>query len=352
MNVRPIHRIRSSNMSFSRRWPLAAVALSLFVARSAVAQDAPPPPVDPPATPPAAPPAAPPATPPTPPAPPPTPPAPPPAPPAAAPPEEEEPPPPPPLVPPPVAPPPPPPASTTPPPPPPSKPPPTGPVATRPAPPPPAPPPPPPARKADKPADEDDPNGIFGPFRIGPVVGVGLPNLLSLGITTQLTRFLGFGVNTGFIPTVQISMYGKATLSYQEYDAYGRIYPFGGSFFLGAGVGYSTVKGSFVESKAVPDIPGVIAAQNVDVRADASVRAMVLTPQIGWFGTWGSGFSLGADFGAQVPIAPSQITLTTNVPPQVPASYTESTTSEVRSTLEKIGKSVVPTFNIKMGWLL
>lgn len=214
---------------------------------------------------------------------------------------------------------------------------------------PPAPPPSPPPKKAE---DEDDPNGIFGPFRIGPVVGVGLPNLLSLGVTAKLTRFIGFGVNTGFIPTVQVSMYGKATLSYQEYDAYGRIYPFGGSFFVGAGVGYSTVTGSFTESKAVPDIPGVITAQNVDVRADASVRSMVLTPQLGWFATWGSGFSLGIDFGAQVPIAPSEIKLTTNVPPQIPASYTESTTTEVRSTLEKIGKSVVPTLNIKVGWLL
>src|ERR1039457_5554876 len=35
----------------------------------------------------------------------------------------------------------------------------------------------------------DHPRGIFGPFRIGPVVGVGLPNLLDFGVTTKLTRY-------------------------------------------------------------------------------------------------------------------------------------------------------------------
>lgn len=129
---------------------------------------------------------------------------------------------------------------------------------------------------------EDDTDGLFGPFRIGPVVGVGVPNLLNYGVTAKLTRFLGFGVNAGMIPKVKISLYGDATLSYQEIDTYGRLYPFGGAFFLGAGVGYATMKGTFTDTVDVPALPEyMIPAQRATISSEAEVKEMILTPQLG-----------------------------------------------------------------------
>jgi hypothetical protein len=217
----------------------------------------------------------------------------------------------------------------------------------------------PPAKKED---EDDDTNGLFGPFRIGPVVGVGVPNLVSFGVTAKLTRFLGFGVNVGVIPKVQLSLYGDAELSYQEYDAYGRLYPFGGSFFLGAGVGYATMKGSYANDFAAPAelAPfGVTPGTPITVTTDGKVRSLVLTPQLGFFKTFGSGISIGIDIGAQVPIAPSTVESSTSVSgagglattPQVQEQVTQGS-QKVRDTLDKVGQQVVPTINLKLGFLL
>lgn len=177
-----------------------------------------------------------------------------------------------------------------------------------------------------------------------------MPNLVSFGGQMKLTRFLGFGVNIGVIPQAQLSLYGKATLSYQEYDAYAHLYPFGGSFFLGAGVGYATMKGSLSQSVDIPNSGSP--PQTVTVAADASVRSLILTPQIGYLYTTTPGFSIGIDIGLQVPIAPSQTSLTLTFPEQAPKSAVDSVSADVNDTLHKIGQQVVPTVNLKVGWLL
>lgn len=221
---------------------------------------------------------------------------------------------------------------------------------------------------------QNDSDGVFGPFRIGFLVGGGLPEVLSLGGQMKLTRFFGAGINVGLIPTVKLSLYGDATVSYQEYDAYGRIYPFGGAFFIGAGAGYATVHGTFTKSYNV--LPSeseqiktacaaahisncTLQATTVQASSQASVRTLVLTPQIGFMHIFKVGFAIGLDVGAQIPIAPSKIdfsTTTTNLPPAaqsvVQTQYINPNDEKVRSTLDKIGRTPLPTFNLKIGWFL
>lgn len=192
------------------------------------------------------------------------------------------------------------------------------------------------------------------------MVGVGLPNLLSFGGTIKLTRFLGGGLNVGLIPTLRLSLYGDATLSYQEIDIYGRIYPFGGSLFVGAGVGYATVKGSLssrIEATAYArELMALGLSSTIDYQSDASVRTLVLTPQIGFLKTFGSGFSLGMDVGAQLPIAPSQIQFESRVSSDLPQGlvdeYLAPNDQKVRDTLEEVGRTPLPTVNLRIGWLL
>jgi hypothetical protein len=212
--------------------------------------------------------------------------------------------------------------------------------------------------------DSDDTNGVFGPFRLGFLIGGGLPDLVSLGGILKLTRYFGAGINVGLIPTVHLSLYGDATLSFQEYDAYGHIFPFGGSFFLGAGVGYATVHGTLATNFNLKPFqqmyPGAGVPPSLDVSSQASVRTLVLTPQLGLLHTFGSGFSIGADIGAQLPIAPSQVDFSTQIPSSIPAQfssqikkqYIDPNDAKVRSSLDKIGRTPVPTFNIKIGFLL
>jgi len=182
--------------------------------------------------------------------------------------------------------------------------------------------------------------------------------VLSFGAAIKLTRFLGAGVNVGLIPAVKISIYGEAALSYQEYDVYGRIFPFGGAFFLGAGVGYATIEGTFTNAydvsafqSAAPNLPNPLL-----VTSEGSVRTLVLTPAIGLQHTFKVGFTMGADAGLQIPIAPSEVDFHTIVPPSVPPQvrqqYVEPNDQQVRDTLDTIGRAVVPTVNLRIGWLL
>ena len=186
--------------------------------------------------------------------------------------------------------------------------------------------------------------------RVGLLAGVGVPGLMNFGLTAKVTPYVGLGVTVGLIPTVKIPMYGEATLAYQEYDAYLRVYPFGGGFFLGSGLGYAKVTGSMTQSVTTPAAYG-IASQQLTLSSDASVRSLVLTPKIGYLYASEAGFLVGVDLGAQVPIAPSETTLSTNLPSSVPATYTAEATSQVNSTLARIGQQVIPTLSVNLGWL-
>jgi hypothetical protein len=206
---------------------------------------------------------------------------------------------------------------------------------------------------------DDDSDGLLGPFRIGPVIGVGMPNLIHFGGTMKLTKYLGAGLNIGVIPAIKLSIYGEAELSYQEYDIYGRIYPFGGGFFLGAGVGYETVKGTLTDSinasSLANEYPGLGIPDIIEYQAEGRVRTMILTPQIGYFHTAKSGFSLGIFIGAQFPIAPSDIDFETTVEglPEVAIErYVAPLDKKVRDTLETVARQPLPSFGLQIGWLL
>jgi hypothetical protein len=212
-------------------------------------------------------------------------------------------------------------------------------------------------------AKSDDDTGLFGPFRIGFLVGGGLPDLLSLGGMIKLTRYFGAGINVGFIPTVKISLYGEASVAFQEYDLYGHIFPFGGAFFMGAGVGYANVHGTIANRFTIPNQEYMAATQShtytgpqtIEVDSQANVRTLVLTPQIGFLKTFQAGFSIGIDAGVQLPIAPSQVDFSTTVPPNLPPSATTSfdtAEGQVRTTLTKVGRTILPTVGVKIGWLL
>jgi hypothetical protein len=237
------------------------------------------------------------------------------------------------------------------------------------------PPPPPPSERRPAAREEmrsheatDNWNGLLGPFQIGPVVGAGLPSLLNFGVAIKLTHYVGAGINIGIIPTLKISYYGQATLAYQEYDVYARVYPFGGAFFLGTGLGYEAVQGTLATTVDLTPyqqgLPAGLLPNSVDYASQGSVKTLVLTPQIGLFHTFRSGFSLGFDVGLQVPIAPSQVTLKSQAnflaDPQIPEAtrqqlnnqYVKPTDDQVRSTLETIGRTIIPTFNVRIGWLI
>jgi hypothetical protein len=87
------------------------------------------------------------------------------------------------------------------------------------------------------------------------------------------------------------------------------------------------------------------------VSSEATVKSMILTPQIGYLHIFDSGVALGVGVGLQVPIAPSDVTFGTTLPPGIPPQYTSSVTSEIQSTLKDVGQQIIPTFDLKLGYL-
>lgn len=208
------------------------------------------------------------------------------------------------------------------------------------------------------PKDDDNSGGLLGPFRIGVLAGTGLPEVLNFGAQLKLTRFLGAGINVGLIPTVKINYYGDAQQKYQEYDVYGHLYPFGGAFFLGAGVGYAQIDGVLVNHFNLAALQQGLSG-SVDVTSSATVRTLVLTPQIGFLKIFDIGFAVGLDVGAQIPIAPSEVhfnTAAAGIPPaledEVRTKYINPNDEKVRHTLDTVGRTPLPTFNFKIGWFL
>jgi hypothetical protein len=214
------------------------------------------------------------------------------------------------------------------------------------------------AKKEKGDGAKDDSHGIFGPFRIGPVIGIGLPRFLSFGGAIKLTKYFGAGLNYGIIPEVQFAYYGDATVRYQGVDIYGHIHPFGGGFFLGAAVGYAHARGTYEEEFRNPLDAN---APAFPYTSEATVQTLVLTPELGYFFTFKSGFTLGVEAGLQIPIAPSDIDFESRVnypsgwsdelKQVIQTQYVEPTDARVHSTLEKVGQTILPTVGIKMGWL-
>lgn len=214
------------------------------------------------------------------------------------------------------------------------------------------------AKKEKEVEGKDDSHGVFGPFRIGPVIGVGLPRFLSFGGAIKLTKYLGAGINYGIIPEVQFAYYGDATVRYQGVDIYGHIHPFGGGFFLGAAVGYAHARGTYEEQFQNPLDAN---AAPFPYTSEATVQTLVLTPELGYFFTFKSGFTMGVEVGLQIPIAPSKIDFKSRVnypsgwsdelKQVIQTQYVEPTDARVESTLEKVGQTILPTIGIKMGWL-
>jgi hypothetical protein len=196
---------------------------------------------------------------------------------------------------------------------------------------------------AEPPPDRDRDQARL--IRIGALVGAGLPSVLSLNGTLKITDHLGVGVNFGMIPTIKLSFYGDAELTYREYDFYARWYPLGGPVFVSAGAGYATIRGRLTNQydlspyrDLAPNLP-----ESLEVTSKASVRRFDV------------GLTLGVDIGAQVPIRPSEIEVTTDlpdgVPPEVVAAYITPNDQKVYDTLEKVGRTTIPTLNVRIGWL-
>ena len=206
---------------------------------------------------------------------------------------------------------------------------------------------------------KDDQNGLLGPVRIGPLVGVGLPGLLAFGGMLKLTRYFAAGVDVGIIPNLAFKFYGDASVAYQGYDLYGHIHPFGNSFYIGAAIGYAHMTATYEETEKIPPEYAALFPElgsSITYTSEATMRTLVLSPSLGFFQIFKSGFCFGVGAGLQIPVAPSEIAYNSRTDPDLPEQVKDqllsSTDQVVKDTLESVGQSLIPRFEIRMGWML
>ena len=190
----------------------------------------------------------------------------------------------------------------------------------------------------------DEHHGLFGPIRMGPVFGTGIPNIESFGFTSKLWGLFGFGFNIGRIPDMQLSFYGKALVRYRQWDLYTRLYPFRGGFYLGMGVGRHSVHGTIDNSIIVANKP-------YTTNSVGSVDSLIITPQVGYFRNFPFGLALGFGIGAQVPVAPSDVVFQSTASASVPREVVQTADQQIVDTLRTIGRTPLPQLELRVGWL-
>jgi hypothetical protein len=148
------------------------------------------------------------------------------------------------------------------------------------------------ARLVDRPSGEERDKEKAEHFRVGPLLGLGFPRPLTIGGLAKIEKLVGVGFEYSFMP--RVSVLGVDT----GFDAVAvdlRVFPFRGSFFIGARVGRQ-----WLDAKA-----RINAGRFGSVVESMNAETWFVNPRVGFLHTFGSGITLGIDAGIQLPISPS-----------------------------------------------
>jgi len=183
--------------------------------------------------------------------------------------------------------------------------------------------PPPPPSPPPEPAPEAN------PMRLGLMVGIlSFPRPLEAEVVLKMGRWFGLGLEGSFLPTLRAPG-DAASLDLKAVQGMFRWYPFGGAFFLGAGLGYQNFIGSLGQT-----------VDGGDLQVSADMSGPYFAPQLGWMWITDSGFSVGVTLGLQVPIPREPVVSSTYNGQPVPGMPTASVSQNVIDTAHSNESSV------------
>jgi hypothetical protein len=141
----------------------------------------------------------------------------------------------------------------------------------------------------------------------GPVLTLGAINAFGIGAHARILDYFGVGIDYQFFPSIPIS---DAHANWSLFTIDGRVYPFGGAFFLSLGFGYQSFSASMTQG--MPD--------GSSVSLSGSIGAPAFKLGLGFMGR--SGFVMGIDFGFYVPVGGTDVEfdLPTSTDPNDPAN--------------------------------
>jgi hypothetical protein len=137
-------------------------------------------------------------------------------------------------------------------------------------------------------------DGLLGPVRVGPTFGLGAPDGLRFGVFAKWRGLLAAGGAFSYLPDTPVPGI-EASVRRVSGEAFARVHPFHGAFFLGLAGGYAQTKGTMSEERMA-----FRQVQRVDAHAYAST--VYLAPHLGFQWMLPMKLTVGFDVGVEIPI--------------------------------------------------
>lgn len=182
------------------------------------------------------------------------------------------------------------------------------------------------------------------PFRLGFLVGVvSFPRPINVELAVKPNDWFSVGAGFSMIPKIKVSN-GAGEMS--AFNAVGRVFPFGGSFYIGAAAGRQSLS-----------IEADDTVEGEHVTASAEHATLFVTPQVGWLFVWDSGFTLGINVGAQFSLgATPKVRVRNDSGVEVDPTEVGPDAEEMRENVRKAGRYLarypLPSVDLlKVGFL-
>ncbi len=127
--------------------------------------------------------------------------------------------------------------------------------------------------------------GVLGnvPLVFGPKLTLGFIQPATVGIEAKYANLVGLSVDYGFVPEFGLPT-STLRVAWSGWNVGVKVYPFRGSFFLGAALGGRSFTGKQVDASG---------------NWEATVSSTYLAPELGWRWVARSGLFFGMEFGWQ-----------------------------------------------------
>lgn len=153
------------------------------------------------------------------------------------------------------------------------------------------------------PTDHREPSAApcaLGHFCLGPVLTLGVPNLIGIGAHARFGKFVGVGADYQYLPTFGIQ---SVPVHASSITLEGRLYPTGDSFFVGAGFAYQSVTAEGRRLVKDPD------GGQVTLVGKGELGLPLLKLGVGWLGY--AGAVIGIDLAIEIPLGSRKLDITT-----------------------------------------
>jgi hypothetical protein len=193
-------------------------------------------------------------------------------------------------------------------------------------------------------------------WRLGPSISLSFPYFISPSLEWTVGKAFSAGLSHGTLKTSKDlgTSFDSIELNVKSTDLRMRYHPFQEDFFMGLAFGSLdlNIKG---KKKTTTEADG----QTVSgaVLSNSRIKSNYITPHLGWFNVYDSGFCFGFELGYHIPLKANSTFSANAEDPNLDAALKTSEEfkdqqKDLDSMVKKLGKTAIPYVNLlRIGWL-